>query len=390
MTLCPIKINIEERAIKRLLFLIVLLGSIALLAACGGGAAPAGWSAATVVNQVVYFGGTDAKFYALDANTGTAKWSYAGDKDKPLTGIYGQPAVDNGMVYFGALNGQLYALDAGTGAVKWQYDATAATADRRGITSSPLVAGGVVYFGANDHNFYALNASDGSFKWKFETLDKVWGDATLDNGTLYVGSLDHHLYALGLDGVKKWDYDAGGMILSRPAVTNGMVYFGALENLIALDAATGAFKWKQSYAPDHWIWSSITVQNGVLYFSDLGGEVHAVDPANGQSRWPQPFVAGGPVRSGIALAAATSDATSNKGFVGAGNNKLYALTLTSGVKSWEYLATAPFYATPAVDNDTIYVSSHALWFYALRAVDGGLKWAFDLSKGQPGTPPAAQ
>ena len=54
---------------------------------------------------MVYFGGTNAKFYALDANTGALKWTYAGEQSQPLVGVYGQPAVDQGVVYFAALNG---------------------------------------------------------------------------------------------------------------------------------------------------------------------------------------------------------------------------------------------------------------------------------------------
>ena len=105
-------------------------------------------SSPAVAGGVVYVGSMDDKLYALDAVTGTHKWSYA-------TGgyIYSSPAVANGVVYVGSWDGGLYALDAVTGALKWSYFT------RRGvIQSSPAVANGVVYIGStDDHNVYAFH-----------------------------------------------------------------------------------------------------------------------------------------------------------------------------------------------------------------------------------------
>src|SRR5260370_12096859 len=55
-------------------------------------------SSPTVVNGIVYFGSWDKNIYAVDANTGALKWSYA-------TGhfVYSSPAVVNGIVYVGSL-----------------------------------------------------------------------------------------------------------------------------------------------------------------------------------------------------------------------------------------------------------------------------------------------
>lgn len=351
-----------------------------LVPACAGGTPTGGWSSPIVANGIVYFGGTNGKFYALDANDGTLKWpAYAGEQGKPLGSIYGAPAVDNGVVYFGALDGNLYALDALTGAPKWPkpFDATADAPDRRGIVPSPLVANGVIYFGANDHNFYAVDAGTGTQKNKFATGDKIWADATLDDQTIYFGSFDHHLYALSLDLKPKWNFDAGGIIVSKPLVANGLVYFGALEKLFALDAATGGVKWEQKLDPDHWIWSNPTLQGSMIYVSDLAeqGQVHAFDAESGAPKWVQPFDAGGQVHSSVAISGTV-------GYIGTANNRVYALDAKNGGSVWRqpFTTEGPVYATPTVAGDLVYVNSHGRAFYALLAADGAPKWCFDITQ----------
>jgi eukaryotic-like serine/threonine-protein kinase len=45
---------------------------------------------------------------------------------------------------------------------------------------------------------YALNARTGAKLWSYTTGDKVWSPPVVVNGTLYVGSNDHKVYAFGL------------------------------------------------------------------------------------------------------------------------------------------------------------------------------------------------
>jgi eukaryotic-like serine/threonine-protein kinase len=390
MTRCLTK-NHRSIRIKKFFIVLLAFASVTLLAACGG--APAGgWSSAAVSDSTVYFGGTNGKFYALDANTGALKWTYSGEQNTPLGSIYGEPAVANGVVYFGTLNGTLYALNANDHSVKWTFDATAASPDQKGLVASPVVADGVIYIGANDHNFFAVDAATGKVKWKFTAQDKIWGAATIVNQTIYFGSLDHHLYALNLDGSKKWDFDAGGMILGQPLVDNNAIYVGALGKMFALTYANGRVqvKWQQSLDPDHWIWSSPTIQDNVVYVGDLGGQVHAFDAQTGAPKWtyavPAPDTSRA-VRGSVVV-------TDSLAFVGTGNNdnvnapagKVYALDASSGQPKWSFPTQGSVFTTPSLADQTLYVMSHQQVFYALNEADGTLKWAFNLAKDTPGTP----
>src|SRR6516225_3542999 len=58
-------------------------------------------------------------------------------------------------------------------------------------------------------------------RWKFTAKEAIEGTAAIVGDTVYVGSLDEHLYALKLtNGEIKWKYK-GGPFRAPPSVHNG-------------------------------------------------------------------------------------------------------------------------------------------------------------------------
>ena len=54
-----------------------------------------------------------------------------------------------------------------------------------------------------------------------------------DDGTIYVGSHDHKVYALNPDGSLKWSHTTGGEVRSSPAIGgDGTVYVGSYDQKI--------------------------------------------------------------------------------------------------------------------------------------------------------------
>src|SRR5438093_215689 len=93
------------------------------------------------------------------------------------------------------------------------------------------------------------NVSHLALDWSYSTGASISSPPVVDNGVLYIGSNNSTLYALdALTGAVKWKYTTGGSISkSSAAVANGIVYFGSTDdNLYALDATSGAFMWKYS------------------------------------------------------------------------------------------------------------------------------------------------
>ena len=110
-------------------------------------------SSPAVANGLVYAGSIDGNFYAVDTATGQAKWTFATKGERRFTapGIHGamprtermpdpfdvflsSPVVSGNTVIFGSGDQNVYALDANTGALKWSF----ATGDV--VHASPAVA----------------------------------------------------------------------------------------------------------------------------------------------------------------------------------------------------------------------------------------------------------
>src|SRR6185436_16199607 len=81
--------------------------------------------------------------------------------------------------------------------------------------------------------------------WTFKAGDGISSTAAVVDGTVYVGSLDGHLYALGLErGDLRFKVKAAGEVKSSPAVRDGVVYFGDGAGVFhAVDATTGRPRW---------------------------------------------------------------------------------------------------------------------------------------------------
>ena len=225
--------------------------------------------------------------------------------------VISSPAVVNGVAYVGSTDGNLYAIDAASGAQKWKFTSKAWE------VSSPAVMAGVVYFLSYDGNFYALDAASGQVKWKFKTngekhyagthlhylqpatesMPDPWdfylSSPAVWNGTVYFGSSDGNIYALdAFSGALKWKFKTGDVVHSSPAIADGTLYIGSWDSyLYALDAASGTEKWrfKTGEDPDAHnhvgIQASPAVVDGTVYFGSRDAYAYAVDAATGKPLW---------------------------------------------------------------------------------------------------------
>ena len=82
---------------------------------------------------------------------------------------------------------------------------------------------------------------------KYKTGGMIYSSPVVGgDGTVYIGSADHNLYALHPDGSLKWKYPAGGEILSSPALcADGTVYVGSLNNMLHAIKPDGTTKFMQ-------------------------------------------------------------------------------------------------------------------------------------------------
>jgi outer membrane protein assembly factor BamB len=257
-------------------------------------------SSPAVDGNTVYVVSLDGNLYAVDAATGRQRWAFATQGEHRFTaaGVLGarpsaeimpdpwdfylsSPTVVTGVVYFGSGDGHIYAVDARTGTLRWSFK----TGDV--VHSSPTISDGTLYAGSWDTFFYALNAATGELKWKFKTgedpkthlMTGIPGSAAVANGTVYFGCRDANFYALDANtGALKWKVpNDGSWVIASPAVADGVVYYTTSDShrFQALDANSGKILY---WLPTGvYSFSSPAIAGSRAYFGTFDGQLHVVD-----------------------------------------------------------------------------------------------------------------
>ena len=277
------------------------------------------YSTPAVAGGRVVFGSTNGGIYALDAVKGSLVW-------KVQTGgpVVASPSVSGGVVYIGSSDRVFRAIDLVSGRSLWSYDGIDGF-----VETKPLIAGNVVVFGAWDSRLYALDAKTGQPVWTWTgerpsryyspaacwpvaaagrvfivtpgpwmtALDlasgqEIWGTDNLavresigisaDGRRVYVRTTENVIAAVGSDADSQetvWEADAGFGTDNNSAMLaerDGVVFYGTGNGLLlALDAATGAVKWKHRIGVA--LLNTVTPLNGRdVIVTDFDGRVTLV------------------------------------------------------------------------------------------------------------------
>ena len=232
-------------------------------------------SPAISADGTVYAGSYDGHLYAI-SSAGTQKWTLA-------TGVVANsaPAIGaDGTIYVGSDDYRLYAINPG-GAKKWAFTTMS------DVHSSPAIgADGTVYIGSGDNNLYAVGvappprapakipattrpvwpmfhhdrahtgrsefdtrANTGILRWTFaigemDEFDNIKPSPSIGaDGTVYIGSGDHNLYAVNPGGTLKWKFAAAGVVGSPAIATDGTVYTVSGDAKLYAVKPDGTQKW---------------------------------------------------------------------------------------------------------------------------------------------------
>ena len=244
---------------------------------------------------------------------------------------------------------------------KWAFNA----ADS--VNSSPAIgADGTIYVGSYDHNLYAINP-DGSQQWTFATDTDIDSSPAIGtDGTIYIGSDDGNLYAVNPDGTQKWAFTTDDWVYAAPAIgADGTIYVGSLDgNLYAVNP-DGTPRW--TFATNNWVVSSPTIgTDGTIYVGSDDYNFYAINP-DGTLKWAFPTLY--VVRSSAAIGL---DGTI---YVGSFDGYLYAIN-PNGTKKWAFATRNAVFGTPALGADgTIYLAADDDNVYAVTP-NGTQLWAF--------------
>lgn len=278
------------------------------------------------VDGTVFFTGSYAKVYAVDARTGKVRWTYDPEvwKHHPEK-LFFSFGANRGMAYekgkdgvarvFAAgLDGRLFALDAKTGKELWITETVPAGALNIS-TGAPRVMNGKVILGNGGADFgargfvTAFDSATGRQLWRFYTVPgtpeqnagntameaaaKTWGSefwkdtgggGTVWNGMTYDAATNRVYIGVG---------NAGGYDPEKrdPGSKGDNLY---TTSIVALDADTGRYLWHYQENPrDSWDYKStpnivLTTlaidgrQRRVLLHAPTNGFFYVLDADNGK------------------------------------------------------------------------------------------------------------
>jgi polyvinyl alcohol dehydrogenase (cytochrome) len=371
-----------------------------------------------VVDGVVYVGSWDGFLYALDAATGQQVWAtFLGQTNIPVcfsgpAGITSSAAVVDGVVYVGGGDQYFYAVDAATGAILWQVQTGINTPVWGNYNySSPLIYNGYAYVGTSGmcdqphgqgkllqvdlatHSIVNIfkvvpDGQVGGGLWTSPSVDPVTNTVYItsgdgpQNGQIQVESiigLDASTLAVsGLWRVPDADQTSDPDWGTTPILINGAaglpMVAGANKNgyVYAFDRAdlNAGPLWRQRIAVSgdcpqcgKGSASSGTASDGRLYMAGgnttIGcasylGSVRAFNPGTGAVLWEH----GSPGVIVPALASAN-------GLVIAGAGRFVeVLDAATGSRLYSYETGQNVWGAAAVANGTIFVGSNDRYLYA--------------------------
>ena len=144
------------------------------------------FSSAVVTGETVYVGGSDSILYALNIETGKVFWKFITKGE-----IRSEVSIHNNNVYLLSGDGAVYCLNSETGKQKWIFKTAGeqkyplySFADY--YQSAPVYENGIIYFGSGDHHIYAVNAETGKLVWKFRTGSIVHTTPLVHGKKIYI------------------------------------------------------------------------------------------------------------------------------------------------------------------------------------------------------------
>jgi len=351
----------------------------------------------SVVAGIVYVGDDNGYTYALNAVTGKLVWSHYGwnmTMSNPL--VSGDKVfVSTGNAYFNYANtmkylnrerptrgpglNTIYALDRQTGNEIWAFHPPGEA------MPTPLLDDGFLYAGTGDGHVYKLVADSGALIWKSDIVSFVsMSSPVKGGGDLFVGGTDpNFFYAIDeKSGQIAWKVTLPGMVATgigdcTPAYADGIVVqevtvtsgdkdHPVANVLLALDAKSGQILWQKRFpdgaVPPAMKTATPIIVDGVVYEgSPVSGDYYAIDLKTGQERWKLHL--GSQIRAGAAVLNGIAYLPYRAGDIA-------AIRLSDGSRlGVTHIGGAFGPSSPVIVGGTLYVSNIYGWVNAIPLTD---------------------
>jgi len=297
-----------------------------------------GWlssSTPAVVDDTVIFAVRPGRIVALYRQSGARRW------EMPINSpILASPIVVHGTVYIGAADKKLYALDVATGQQRWVFT----TQDW--IVSAVAYADARVIVASQDSRLHVVGAETGRQRLIYETgMGRHIGVGPVVAGDrAYFGSVGARVWAI--------DWHATTYPWERALLfwqTN--FYLWGMRSTSPIQKGS---VWSRRVGGD--VRHTLAVAHNTVYVTAAPGKVVALDAATGAERWRTDL------RLVITAAPTVADTTV---LVGTQDGLVIGLEAQTGAVLWDFKTAGKITASPIVAGDTMYVASHDGTLYAV-------------------------
>lgn len=226
-----------------------------------------------------------------------------------------------------------------------------------------------IYVGTDADTLYAFT-NELRLKWKFGTDGPIESSPVVSNSNdIFVTSRDGHLYGLASNGVELWpSYNTASLVTAEPALgADGILYFGDFEGRVhAVNSLNGRLVWQLQLSPSPIDAPAVIAEDGTIIVGATDGFVYALNDV-GDILWKSDTNIGS-VRQAMALAIVTETLTLPDGtqrelvttrVYAVAGGELWAINGSDGTLTWNVFLTAgPQRSSPVVGEDgTVYVGS---------------------------------
>ncbi len=284
----------------RILIVTAILAIAVILSGCVPGPRVTG-SPGIALSEDIVFVAYGNFIYGMNAPTKSVEWYFPDESNNKIV-FYAQPLVAGDYVYIGDLANNFYKINIETGNSEWTFS------EAKGyFVGLAAEENGIVYAPSNDGNVYAIDSS-GEELWRFETGHFVWAQPQVNEDVIYIGSMDHYVYAVDKSsGEEIWSFEMGGAVIASPTLNedSSVLYAGSIGNeMVALDTSAendeDRVLWHFDADGDLGsVWGSAILVDNTLYFADTNGYVYALDAATGEEIWPSPIEFAGTIIGGL-------------------------------------------------------------------------------------------
>jgi outer membrane protein assembly factor BamB len=226
--------------------------------------------------DLVYIGGSDHSFRAIDLKTGKERWRFS-----QLQGpVVSKPVAYSNAIIFGAWDRNLYALDKATGTLLWQWNNGSPVINYSPAACIPVIKDGVVYVVAPDRFLTAIDFTTGKTLWRTNeaTVRESIGISE-DGQWIYGKTMQDTVVAFKANKVQPqlaWKLNTGYGYEHAPSMLiekQGLLFFGTRNGVVyALDPVAQTIKW--AHKMDNSMVNTVNVLSGKkLIASTMDGKI---------------------------------------------------------------------------------------------------------------------